>query len=188
MSEQDRPIVYDILAFNFADQAAAGQAARKVEISGALQGRDIVAQAVVEQDDKGKVHVHEPGKGGVGVTLGAVGGGLLGLIGGPVGVLAWVVGGAALGGVAGKYLGRPIAKGDLQEFGQTLQPGTSAFLLLLEDKDTEDVIQLMSSYSADVVKLTVGDDLSGQIAAYVASAEMNAQNKEDVGSGDSGQG
>ena len=47
MSEQDRPVVYEILAFNFADQDAASQAARKIEISGALQGRDIVAQAVV---------------------------------------------------------------------------------------------------------------------------------------------
>jgi uncharacterized membrane protein len=178
MSEQDRPVVYEILAFNFADQDAASQVARKIELAGALQGRDIVAQAVVEQDAKGKVHIHEPGKGGIGATLGAVGGGLLGLIGGPVGVLVWVVGGAALGGVAGKYLGQPISKGDLQEFGQTLQPGTSAFLLLLEAKDTEDVIQLMSGYSSDVIKLTVGEDLSGQIAAYVAD-EVSQSASED---------
>ncbi len=55
----------------------------------------------------------EPGHGGVGAVLGGAAGGLLALIGGPVGILAWVVGGAVIGGVAGKYLGRVIKKGDL---------------------------------------------------------------------------
>ena len=56
----------------------------------------------------------------MGGTVGAVTGGLLGLIGGPVGVLAWAVGGAVVGGVAGHYMGRPISKGDLQEIGDAL--------------------------------------------------------------------
>jgi uncharacterized membrane protein len=160
--------VYNILAFQFAGQGTAGEMVKEIKSSGALDGSVIIAQAVVEQDPKGKVHIHEPGMGGVGAVVGAVGGGLLALIGGPVGLLAWVVGGAVIGGVAGKYLGRPIAKGDLQEFGKNMTPDTSAFLLLLEDVETEQVIKGMAGYNANVVTLTVGDELSGEIASYVA--------------------
>jgi hypothetical protein len=37
--------------------------------------------------------------------------------------LAWTVGGAVLGGLAGKYAGRPIAKGDLEELGSAMTCG-----------------------------------------------------------------
>jgi len=160
--------VYNILAFAFDGQKTANQTVKDIKSSGALDGYDIVAQAVVEQDTKGKVHIHEPGRGGVGAAIGAVGGGLLGLIGGPVGVLAWVVGGGVVGGVAGHYLGRPISKGDLKEIGEALTPDSSAFLLLLEDTYSEGVINDLGSYNANVVTLTVGDDLSGEIQSYVA--------------------
>jgi uncharacterized membrane protein len=172
MSKDERSSIYSILAFQFVGQDTADQTVKEIRLSGILEGFKIVAQVIVEQDAKGKVHVHETGKGGMGATVGAVGGGLLSLIGGPVGVLAWVVGGAVVGGVAGKYLGRPIAKGDLEEFGEAMQPDTSAFLLLLEDKETEAVLKSMSGYSANVVTLTLGDELSGEIAQVVAG-EVN---------------
>ncbi len=169
MSNGDSSTVYDILAFSFDGQKTAGEKVKDIKSSGVLDGFEIVAQAVVEQDAKGKVHIHEPGKGGVGAVVGGAAGGLLALIGGPVGVLAWVVGGAVIGGVAGKYLGRPISKGDLKEIGDAMSPDSSAFMLLLEDTYSEDVINGMSDYSANVVTLTVGDDLSGQIAQYTAA-------------------
>ena len=98
--------VYNILAFVFDGQDTAKQTLKDAKSAGAFDGYDIVAQAIIEQDAKGKVHVHEPGHGGLGAALGSVAGGLLSLIGGPVGFLTWVVGGAVVGGVAGKYLGR----------------------------------------------------------------------------------
>lgn len=166
----DNAAVYNILAFSFEGEKTAGEKMKDVKSSGALDGYKIDAQAVVEQDPKGKVHIHEPGKGGVGTTVGAVTGGLLGLIGGPVGVLAWAVGGAVVGGVAGHYMGRPISKGDLEEIGEALIPDSSAMLLLLEDTQTEGVVNSMSGYNAKVVTLTVGDELSGQIAQYQEGA------------------
>jgi len=167
--------VYNILAFNFAGQDTAKETVKEVRSSGALEGYKIAAEAIVEQDANGKVHFHETGHGGLGAVGGAVVGGLLGLIGGPAGILAWAVGGAVVGGVAGKYLGRPIAKGDLEEIGEAMQPDTSAFLLLLEDTDSEAVVKNMSGYSTNVVTLTMGDELSGQIASYVAGAVTDDQ-------------
>lgn len=175
MGKNDSSAVYNIVAFSFAGKDTAKETFKDAKSSGALDGYDVVVEAIVEQDEKGKVHFHEPGHGVWGTTLGAVGGGLLGLIGGPAGLLAWTVGGAVVGGVAGKYLGRPISKGDLKEIGAAMTPDTSAVLLLLEDTQTEGVVNSMQGYNANVVTLTVGDELSGQIASYVAGAASDDQ-------------
>jgi uncharacterized membrane protein len=184
MSDQsESSAVYNILAFTFDGQDTAGQIVKEVKSSGVLDGYDIVAQAVVEQTPKGKVKVHEPGRGGVGATVGAAGGGLLALIGGPVGVLAWAVAGGVVGGVAGHYLGRPIKKGDLKEIGEAMSPDSSAFLLLLEDTYSEGVVNDMSNYNAQVVTLTVGDELSGQIASYTEGEATDAAGDVVAGAG-----
>ena len=83
MSKDARSSIYNILAFQFAGQDTADQTVKEIRVSGVLEGFKIVAQVIVEQDATGKVHVHETGKGGMGAALGAVGGGLLSLIGGP---------------------------------------------------------------------------------------------------------
>jgi uncharacterized membrane protein len=168
MSKKEKSAIYNILAFNFDGEKTAEETVKEIKDSGVLEGQAIVAEAIVSVDDKGKPHIHEPGHGALGGTLGAAGGGLLGLIGGPVGLLAWMVGGAAVGGVAGKYLGRPFPKDDLKQIGDAMQPDTSAFLLLVEDMESEAVIDKMKDYNENVVTLTVGDELSGEIAQMTA--------------------
>jgi uncharacterized membrane protein len=167
MSDQDNSAVYNIVGFVFDGKDAASENMKEIKSSGVLDGYKIKVQAVVEQDENGKVHIHEPGHGVWGTALGAGGGSLLGLIGGPAGLLAWTVGGAVLGGLTGKYAGRPIAKGDLEELGSAMTPNSSALLLVLEDKDTENVINDLQGYNAQVVTLTLGDDLSGEIDQLV---------------------
>ena len=81
---------------------------------------------------------------------------MLGLFGGPAGVLALGAAGAAIGGVAG-HLDRYIPKDDLEELGEALTPDSSALLILLEDTYTEGAINDMSGYNANVVTLTVGE-------------------------------
>ena len=166
--KKEKSAVYNIVAFNFAGKDTAKETVKEIKKSGALDGQLVVAEVVVEQNEKGKVHFHEPGHGTMGGVVGAVGGGLLGLIGGPAGLLAWTVGGAVVGGAAGKYLGRPFSKGDIKEIGAAMSPDTSAFLLLVEDINSEVVVDSLKGYNANVVTLTVGDELSGQIAAAVA--------------------
>jgi hypothetical protein len=99
---------------------------------------------------------------------------LLGLIGGPAGVLALAAAGGVVGGVAGKYLGGVLSKGDMQEIGANLPNNSSALLMLLEDFYSEDVIDSMQGYSADVVTLTVGDELSGELATYAEGSVTDA--------------
>lgn len=184
MSKQDTSsAVYNILAFRFSGQKGASDAMKQIKSSGALDGYKISAECIVEQDAKGKVHMHETGRGGVGTAVGAGGGALLGLIGGPAGLLAWTVAGGVIGGVAGHYLGRAISKGDVKEIGEALTPDSSALLVLLEDKESEKVVKSMAGYSANVVTLTVGDELSGQIASYVAGAASDPAGDVVAGAG-----
>jgi uncharacterized membrane protein len=181
--KKEKSAVYNIVAFNFAGKDTAKETVKDIKKSGALEGQAIVAEVIVEQDEKGKVHTHEPGHGTVGSVVGAVGGGLLGLIGGPAGLLAWTVGGAVVGGAAGKYLGRPFSKGDLKEIGAAMSPDTSAFLLLVEDIGSESVVDSLKGYNANVVTLTVGDELSGQIASLVAGEASDDQGNVVAGAG-----
>ncbi len=175
MSKKEKAAIFNILAFTFAGQDTADDVVKQIKKSGVLDGQVVLAEVVVEQDSKGKVHFHEPGHGTVGSVVGAVGGGLLGLIGGPAGLLAWAVGGAVVGGVAGKYLGRPFSKGELKEIGEAMSPDSSAFMLLVEDFTSEAVLNKMDDFNANVITLTVGDELSGQIAQYTAGMAHDDQ-------------
>jgi uncharacterized membrane protein len=169
MSDQDKSAVYDIVGFVFEGKDAASQNMKEIKSDGTLDGYKIKVQAVVEQDENGKVHVHEPGHGAWGAVLGGTGVGALSLIGGPAGLLAWTLGGALVGGMAGKHWGKPIKKGDLEEFGSAMTPYSSALMLILEDKDSEKVINDLQGYNAQVVTLTLGDELSGEIDQLVAA-------------------
>ena len=82
----------------------------------------------------------------------------------------------------GHYLGRPIDKGELKELGESLPPDSSAFLLLLEDVYSEDVVDSMAGYNANVVTLTVGSELSGQIATYTEGVVSDPEGDVVAGS------
>src|SRR5262252_8026308 len=159
--------IYDILVFSFADTQTADEVVNELKASQKLGGYKVVAEAVVIHEADGSVHVHEPGEGGKGATIGAAVGGALGLLGGPVGVLWLAAAGGAIGGVAGHFAGRSIPADDLKKIGEQLQPNSSAFLALVEDTDAEAVLNSMSGVNANVVTVTLGDELSGTIAQAV---------------------
>ena len=171
MGKAQKNAVYNIVAFVFNDPKKARAVYDELKASKAEakeQGYKIVANAVVEVDDKGKAHIHEGGHGTWGAAGGVAVGGFLGLIGGPVGLLAWAVAGGVIGGFTGKIGGRAIPKADLEKLGAQMKPNTSAILAIIEDKNAEQLINRMSPYKAQVVTLTVGDETSGEIAQAVA--------------------
>lgn len=169
MSKQADNAVYNILAFVFADKDSAMQVSKKLKDSAKSEGYKMIANAVVEVDAKGKPHVHEAGHGGRGFSAGLVGGGLLGLIGGPAGLLIWAVAGGAIGGILGKHMGRAIPADDLKQLAAEMQPNTSAILAMVEDTQAETLIDEMKVHNAKVVTLTVGDEVSGEVAQAVAA-------------------
>ena len=169
MSKQEGSAVYNIVAFVFADPNTAKEVSKELKHEAKGAGYKIIANAAVEVDAEGKAHIHEAGHGTLGAVLGAGGVGLLSLIGGPVGLLAWAVAGGVVGGFAGKIGGRAIPKKDLEELAAKMQPNTSAILAIVEDKEAEALIDSMKGYKAQVVTMTVGDEVSGEIAEAVAA-------------------
>jgi len=169
MSRKDKNVVYKILVFSFADPKKAKTVSDELRAAASDQGYKIAAYSVVEVDAKGKAHIHESGHGLEGAVGGAAFGGVLGLIGGPAGLLAWVVAGAVVGGFFGKVGGRAIPDDEQERLAAQMQPNTSALMVLVEDEDVEAIMNRTAPYNAQVVTLTVGDEISGEIAQGVAA-------------------
>ena len=158
-----------MILFAFRGNKRAADVLDDIKKSQKLGGYRLLVQAVVERDVQGEVSIHEPGRGGVGGSMGAVAGGLLGLLGGPMGVVALAVAGGVAGGVAGHFAGRAIPAEDLRKMGNALPPDSSGLIVLIEDTEAEKVINELDGYQAEVVTLTIGDELSGEIDTLIAA-------------------
>lgn len=129
---------------------------------------EVVAAAVLSRDADGKVDVKEHGTGEVaaGTGLGAVGGLVVGLFAPPL-LLATVVGaglGAAVGAIVKHHEEKKIGV-DAEEF---LPPGSSAVVVILDDryldrvesaltKSTKKVSKAIDSGDYDKVKKAIDD-------------------------------
>ena len=159
---------YHIVAYEFAGRERAQEVMELIKKGGRANEYKVSAWAVVEVDDKGKAHVAQSGHGGIGTAFGAGAGVLLGLVGGPAGLLVWTLGGALLGGLAGKYFGQHFDPESLHALTVGMEPNSSAILVVVEDKLAEHIAGEMGQYGARVVTVTMGSQLSGEVASYAA--------------------
>ena len=159
---QESPQVYHIVAFEFEGRDRARQVVDLIRKGGRSQEYKVPAWAVVEVDDKGKALVKQSGRGGVGAAAGAGVGVLLGLIGGPAGLLAWTLGKCAGGRHRRQAPGQPFDADQLKAFAVDMAPNTSGILVVIEDKLAQDAAAAMGEYGAKVVTLTLGDATSGE--------------------------
>jgi uncharacterized membrane protein len=161
---------YQLVLFGFAGAGRAAEVARELDGTQQLAGAGVVAQAIVERDAQGAVHVHERGRGGVAGVAGAVTGGLLGLMLGPLGVILLAAVGGALGGLMGRYAGAAVPEDDLRRLANALPPDSSGLALLAERTAAERLVAGLDRYHANVITVNVGDDLADEIDAAVAAA------------------
>lgn len=166
MAEKDN-VAYHIVALEFAGQDRAKQVVDLVKKGQKGAGIKVQSWVVVEVDEKGKSHVKQTGHGGMGATLGGATGALLALIGGPAGVLVWLLGGAALGGVAGKYFGRDFDPDAVKAMAASMEPNSSALLMIIEDEMLEQV-EAEFGDEGQFYSFTVGSQLSGELATVTA--------------------
>jgi len=87
--------------------------------------------AVIKQGADGDVHYHETGDmtTGKGAGIGALVGGVIGILGGPAGIAVGAGAGALLGGLASKG-DAGYGNDSLKTLGVALQPGTSAIAII----------------------------------------------------------
>jgi uncharacterized membrane protein len=105
--------------------------------------------AVVVKDEEGKVHVkNEMDRG---VKIGAVGGGLLGLL---LAGVFFPIGGLLVGAVAGGLIGKSVDLGVDQKFvkevSEDLQPGTSAIFFIVRDANPDVAVAALRPYKGTV--------------------------------------
>jgi uncharacterized membrane protein len=174
MTRQDSDShVYTVLAFCFVDRSTAGEVLKELKTAKKLEEYHIVAEAVVEVDDKGKSHVHQHGRGGVGAAAGIMAGEALALLGGPVGLLAFAAAGGVIGGAAGHFVDQAFSKEELAKLKDQLPPNSSALLTMAKEAETEKITTGLQNYGAAVVTLALGAEASSSVAEAVAAAAQN---------------
>jgi uncharacterized membrane protein len=122
--------------------------------------------AVIRQDAEGKVTYYETGDmgGGKGAGIGALVGGVLGILGGPGGIALGAGVGAAIGGVAASG-DRGFTDKNLNTVGTALTPGTSAILIITSHDFLTKVHQEVPVEDIHTAVGNLSSEISAQLAA-----------------------
>ncbi|GAA0715782.1 DUF1269 domain-containing protein [Dactylosporangium roseum] len=135
----------DLIAIGYRDVSTANAAREKIidlQRQGLITVRDA---AVVDVAPDGKVRVHQAASAtGVGATSGALWGGLIGLL-----FFAPFLGmavGAGAGALAGKATDVGVDDKFMKDLGATLQPGTAALFLLIDQVTVDKVMAEMAPH------------------------------------------
>ncbi len=120
--------------------------------------------AILRKDHDSKLHIRDVKDmtGTRGVVLGGVTGAIVGVIAGPVGWVA--LGGAAIGGLVAKLKDGGFDNSRLEQWGDRLQPGTSALVAVVDHIWVRDVEAALKEKARDVMTLEISDNIAAQLA------------------------
>lgn len=133
----------------------------------------ITESVIVLKDEKGKVKIKsdKPTKdvlkgGGIGILVGA-------LIGGPVA-------GALIGGAVGGLIGiektsKSIDQKFIKDVGESIQPGTAALFLTVEESDVDELLEEVKETSREIFIAS----LPGDPVEYPTPPKKKEDSKED---------
>jgi uncharacterized membrane protein len=121
--------------------------------------------AVIRKDDEGKLHIKETADmgGGKGAGVGVLVGGAIGLIGGPLGVAVGSALGAAVGGITAKLYDGGFKDDRLRQIGNSLTPGTSAIVAVIEHRWVAELERDLAEEGADVMTTALAEDIAEQL-------------------------
>jgi uncharacterized membrane protein len=159
----EQPQKYDVVMMTFEGPDTAGRVLKRLRGDEAFTGSEIEAEAWLARDADGTVHVREKGSAGMGAAFGAVTAGVVGLMGGPVILLLMVAAGGAVGGVLGHYAGQALPTDDLKKAAETLPPGSSAYLAVVDAAHAAGVAEAARAEGATVVDIPVETELSSMV-------------------------
>ena len=160
----DVPVQVIIAAFN--DESGADEALKALKQVKKEKMIKIQDAAVLRKDEKGKVHIKETADmgGGKGAVLGGIAGGVIGLVFGPALVVPAAVG-ALVGGLAAKLHDAGFSNERLQQVSESLKPGSSAIIAVVEHTWVKEVEKALAEQSADVATEALSADIAGQLEA-----------------------
>lgn len=136
--------------------------------------------AVLRRDEKNKLHIKElkDWGGGKGAAAGGALGAVVGVLLGPGALIAGAAG-ALIGGLAAKLRDSGFSNARLNTLGESLKPGTSAIVAIIEHKWVAELEQEMEEAGADVMTAAIAADLAEQLdagreVAYTALSTTDA--------------
>lgn len=159
-----------LIVLTFTDTEQAGQALEALQEARRTGHATLDDAAVVIKDVSGKVEIkNQVDKG---VRLGAVGGGLMGLL---LGGLFFPVLGTALGIVGGALAGRSLNLGVDQKFvrdvTETLTPGSSALFVIGSSDNPAVVLGALRPFQGVIYQTTLSSDALEQLREALKSKE-----------------
>ena len=118
--------------------------------------------AVIVRDEEGKVHVkNEVDRG---VKIGAVGGGLIGLL---IAGIFFPIGGLVIGALGGALLGKSfdtgVDKKFVKEVSEKLQPGTSALFFIVREGNPEYAVAALKPYKGEVLQTSFPQEAEDEL-------------------------
>jgi uncharacterized membrane protein len=144
-----------VIVFDDAEQAGEVRASLKsVEHLGRLKLDD---SAVVVKDADGKIHVKDQMDRGV--KVGAVTGGLLGIL---LASIFFPIGGLIIGAVAGGLIGSAaglgISKSFIKEVSESMTENSSALFIIVRDGDPDIAVAALRPYEGKILQTTLSDE------------------------------
>lgn len=158
----DVPVQIIVAAFN--DEQGADEALKQLREAKKQKLIRIENAAVLRKDEKGKIHIKETEDmgGGKGAVIGGVAGAAIGLIAGPLLVVPAAVG-ALVGGLAAKFHDAGFSNTRLETIGESLKPGSSAIIAVVEHTWVKEVEKAMAEEGANIVTESLSADIAEQL-------------------------
>ena len=162
----------------FQDEKSADMALKELKQARREKLIGIQNAAVIRKDEKGKLHIKETADmgGGKGAALGGVTGAAIGILAGPA---LWVPAavGALVGGLAAKLRDSGFSDERLKTIGDSLEPGSSAIIAVVEHKWVAQVEKELEEAGADMFTQALSADITGQLEAghEVAYSALSSQ-------------
>lgn len=160
----------ELLVLAFAEESKAQkamQALQRLVDDGRISVRNA---AILVKNREGRVSAKEMGDVGLkqGALFGAIVGGLIGLVGGPVGAVVGAVAGATTGGVAARAIDFGFPEDYLADLQASLQPGSSALIVLVEKLWADKIIEDLSRFDGHVIRHVLKEEVAAHLAAVGA--------------------
>jgi len=157
----DVPVQVIVAAFN--DLNGASQALTSLKEAKKERLIEIEDAAVLTKDADGKVKIKETAdmRAGKGATIGAIAGGVVGLLAGPVGWAA--LGGGVVGGLAAKLHDGGFPDDRLRQLAEGLTPDSSALVAVIDHRWVADLERELAQQGADVVTEGLRDDIAARL-------------------------
>jgi uncharacterized membrane protein len=164
---EERSQLYHVIMLSFEGTGRAAEMLDRLNIECAFEECEIEGASVVSRDHDGRIHVHEKGGAGWGAAFGTAAAGVLGFVTGPVFLPIMLIVGALAGGVAGHFAGQIVPASDLRRAAESLRPGTSAFIAVVDTRHARNVIEAFGDEGDVLIDEPLETELSNAIREAV---------------------